>query len=73
MRSLPPKMTFSQKWAYGFYDHIVDKIKTGSWVTLRTLVYGVITLFCFGFILRGLPLVAQVIVKIIQTGMNIFS
>lgn len=72
MRSLPPKMTFSQKWSYGFYDHIVDKIKRTIWVTIRNSIYIVVSLFCFGVVIKLIPIMAQFFVKIIHSGIDLF-
>lgn len=73
MHLLPPKMTFSQKWHYGFYDPIIDGIKNRVWSILKVLTGTFIVLFSFGFLLGAVPFLAQLIVKIIQMGMNIFS
>jgi len=72
MRSLPPKMTFSQKWSYGFYDHIVDKIKRTVWVTIRNSIYIVVSLFCLGVVIKLIPIMVEFFVKIIHSGIDLF-
>lgn len=72
MRSLPPKMTFSQKWSYGFYDHIVDKIKRTVWVTIRNSIYTVVGLFWLGILIKAIPIIIQFFIKIVHSGIDLF-
>lgn len=73
MLPLPPRLTFNQKWRYGFYDHIFENIKRG----LKKIIYVFFALFLLGALTEVGPSVFKIIIgfskMVFELGRDIFS
>lgn len=74
MKSLPPRLSFRQKWNYGFYDHISIKKTVYKILTFLAAIVGFFSSFYFiGVFIKLIPLLADLTITLVRFGMNLIS
>lgn len=73
MKPLPKKLTFLQKWTYGFYIKPLAQFRNFLKSLFRLFIGLSIALFIFGFLIRLLPILINYFVELALNGYSIIS